>query len=304
MKQYKFPYSQILFFVVMIGVGWYIWRNVDQINRFSFHFSWLYLSLSYLTTILAYLVLFTIWLYVSASFGLKAPVLIAAKAWFLSHLGKYVPGKITMLLLRVDTYQGYSKHVVVVSTFVEYFSILAANFLLILIALAFPREHLPDYFRWFAGLGLLFFLCLLWPPFLQRLIVWSFRLLKHKQMLTVPPYHRILRYICSYIVVGLLQGFTFFFCLCAYSPLDASYYLTITGIYFSVTIVGQFAVFTPSGLGVREGLLFIALSFLIPKPVVIVTTLTVRLIYITSELLLATVFFSLEKITGTRKALI
>jgi hypothetical protein len=246
--------------------------------------------------IAAYLVMVFIWTRVGLLFGLNAPMLKAGKAWFLSQLGKYVPGKVTLLLVRFDAYSDYPKSRVAIATGIEYIASLASACVLILVALASASQTVPHYIQWAAGVGTVSLLLLLWPPLSMRFINWGLRLLKREQIEEFPPYGLLVRFVGAYMLEGLLHGMGLFFVLNSFSSVNFDYFLTITGIYYAAGLIGLAAVFAPSGIGIREGVLFIVLPAFIPKPAVIVGAISIRLITTAAEIFLTGVFIVAEKI--------
>lgn len=245
--------------------------------------------------VFAYLTSFLIWRRLTRSLGLKAPVAREGRAWFLSQLGKYVPGKITLLLVRVDAYHGYSGRKVAVATAVEYFASLTAACLLVPFALVSLSGSDVSHIVWAAVACIALFLLILWPPLLKRLFNWAFRLLKRGPLEEMPSYGLILSLIMAYIFPTLLHGFGLFFVLNSFSPVSFSHYLTVTGIYVAAGLVGIAAIFAPGGIGVREGILFLMLPTIIPKPAVIVGGIVTRLVLAFVELVLAGVFIGAQK---------
>jgi len=106
----------------------------------------------------------------------------------------------------------------------------------------------------------------------------------------------LLRFVGAYVFAGLLQGMGLIFILNSLSPVDFRYFLIITGTYEVAGLIGIAAVFAPSGIGVREGVLFLVLPAFIPMPAVIIGTIVMRLIATFTELFLAGVFVVAEKI--------
>ncbi|MEA1936445.1 MAG: hypothetical protein U9M96_06485 [Thermodesulfobacteriota bacterium] len=234
------------------------------------------------------------------SFGLNVPILRAGKAWFVSQLGKYVPGKVTLLLVRLDAYRGYSKRKITVATGIEYIAMLASAFILVLVALASAFQIVPYHIRWVAGVGSVLFLFMLWPPLSLRFVNLVLKLLKREPIEEFPPYSLLLRFVGAYIFAGLLQGMGLFFVLNSLSPVKFSYFLIIAGVYEAAGLIGIAAVFAPSGIGVREGVLLLVLPSFIPMPAVIVGTIAIRLIATITELFLAGVFIVAEKMCTKR----
>lgn len=293
------PWRKILFVIVSAAVIWFIWHNIERITAFQFRFDWRYAALGFLAVLAAYLASFIIWRNVAKSFGLNAPVLTEGSAWSLSQLGKYVPGKITLLLVRLDAYRGYSKRKVAIATGVEYVASLASACLLILVSFAFT--NVPTFIRWFAVIGAICFPLFLWPPFFSRIINGVFKIMRLEPVEIILSYKLILRFIGAYTLCGLLHGLGLFCVLNSLSAVSVTYYLTITGAYFSAGLIGIAAVFAPAGLGVREGVLFLVLPAFIPQPTVIVGVITIRLIVTFAEILLAVGFVTAKKYRGRAK---
>lgn len=289
-------YSWILLLLIISAVIWFILHNFNEITRYNFQIKWIYLILSFIFVSTAYLVTVFIWTRLARSFGLNAPILSAGKAWFVSQLGKYVPGKVTLLLARLDGYRGYSKRKITVATGIEYIAMLASAFVLSIAALTSAFQIVPNYIRWFAGIGAVLFLFLLWPPLSLHVINLILKFLKREQIEEFPPYGLLLRFVGAYILAGLLQGMGLFFILNSLLPVDFRYFLIITGTYEVAGLIGIAAVFAPSGIGVREGVLFLVLPAFIPMPAVIIGTIVMRLIVTFTELFLAFVFVVAEKI--------
>ena len=86
-----------------------------------------------------------------------------------------------------------------------------------------------------------------------------------------------------------------YFILNSLLPVDFRYFLMITGAYEVAGLIGIAAVFAPSGIGVREGVLFLVLPAFIPTPAVIIGTIAMRLIATFTELFLSFVFVVVEK---------
>lgn len=288
-------YRWMLFVLVLSAVTWFIGHNLDEIARYDFRIKWPYLMLSFLFVIAAYLVMVFIWTRLALLFGLNAPMLKAGKAWFLSQLGKYVPGKVTLLLVRFDAYRDYPKQRVAIATGIEYIASLASACVLILMALASASQTVPHYIQWAAGVGTVSLLLLLWPPLSMRFINWGLRLLKREQIEEFLPYGVLLRFVGACLLVGLLHGMGLFFVLNSFSPVGFTYFLTIAGTYEAAGLIGLAVVFAPSGIAVREGVLFLVLPAFIPKPSVIVSVITIRLLNTVAELFLAGIFVGAEK---------
>ena len=288
-------YSWIFLLLVIVAVMWYVWRNIDEIIRYNYHFNWLFLVGSFLAVVASYVVMLAVWIGLTSSMGLRAPLLATGKSFYLSQLGKYVPGNLGLFLVRLDVYRSYSRRKVAVSTGIEYLVASTAMCIVILVGLASAPVRLPDYIRLVAAAGIVALLLLLWPPFLKKCVDRGFKFMKREPIDELPPYGLTLRLVGAQISVALLFGLGFYLLLCSFEPIRFSNYLFITGAFYASALVGIITFFSPGGIGVREGLLFLILPSFIPRPTVIVGAVAARLIQVAVEILLVAVFVVAEK---------
>jgi len=290
-------YSWLLFGLVVIAVGWFIYRNIGEIRQYDFSYNLWFILLAFAFEILAYLFQFGIWINLSGEYGLKAPAIKAGKGFFLSQLGKYIPGKVGLVLVRMDAYRGYSKKKIAVATGFEMIIALAAACILILVGLISAAEFLPGHAVYGAVAMLAVLLVLLYPPFFLKLVNFGFKLIKREPIEESPSFRTTIKFILAFMLVGLLQGMGLFFALKSLSPVPFEYYMTITAVYYAAGIVGLISFFAPAGIGVREGILMLVLPLFIPEPVVIVGAILIRLLMTAAELTMAGTSTLLEKIS-------
>ncbi len=280
-------YSFVLTLAVIAALTYYIYENIGEIRRYQFHFEWVLMIAGFFSSLAGYLLMFLVWERLSRCFGLAAPRTRAARAFFMSQLGKYVPGKVGLILVRMDAYRGYSRRTVALATGIEYVLNFASACILVLFSTLFVRSGLPCMVRWLAAAMLTVMLVALWPPFLKAVANMMFKLLRRPPVDTVPSYGSILMLVLMYMMVGLLFGLSLFLVLNSLSSLSMEYYLPVTGTYWAATLIGMAALFAPSGIGVREGVLMVVLPSFVPEPTVIVGAILIRLVMTTAELSLA-----------------
>jgi len=300
-KLRKSWYSRVLLVIVLAAVIWVVWKNVSEISSYSFELKYSYLIAGSIVILINYLFCFLIWHWLTASFGLHVPIFKAARGWFLSYLGKYVPGKIALLLVRMDAYEGYSSKKVAVATMVEYIVALVAACLVVLVSMLFSPEIVPDYVRWVAVLGTVLLLGILYPPVLKNTVNLILKVIGKAPLEEIPTFSKILLLVGTYIIATLIAGFALFLILNSLSAVSFKYYIVITGVYGIAGLAGLAAFFAPSGIGVREGVLFLILPAFIPEPAVIVGAIAIRLLTTVIELLLAGFFVIMEHIQSRRK---
>ena len=103
----------------------------------------------------------------------------------------------------------------------------------------------------------------------------------------------ILRLISGYLLLWGLLGIAFFLFIKSFAPVSASQLLVVTGTYATAWTIGILSVITPGGLGVREGILSLLLTSVLPPATATLIALLSRLWTITAELALTGIAFGL-----------
>lgn len=293
-SSFKRWYSRILFILVLFAVIYYIFNALNDFTRFNYELNFGYLFLSFIFTVIAYLIQLIIWFFLAHSFGMKFSFLSAAKAWSLSQLGKYVPGKIGLLLIRMDVHSDVPKSTIAIATGVEFITTMAASCFLVLISIIFIPEIASNLIRWICMSLAFIFLVILYPPILQKLSNLGFRLIRREPLNELPSYGFLLKLVGANMLIGLPYGLGLFFAFKCFYSISWNYFLIITSVYYAASLLGVAAIFAPAGIGVREGIVFLILPALISKPVVIFATLLTRIIITITEIFLASFFFLLD----------
>jgi uncharacterized membrane protein YbhN (UPF0104 family) len=283
-------YQWLLFAATLAAVTWYVVRNLKQISHHPIALESPLLVLSFLSVLSAYLVKFGAWTRLASMMDLKAPWLMAARAYFLSTLGRYIPGKVGLALIRVEAYRGYPADRIIMATGIELIVALTSALLLAFIGLATSRANFPPFLRWAPLIAIIPLLIALSPPLLRRTADAILRLAGRKKLDRLPPYKAIILFVLAYMLPGFLHGLGLFLLLNMLSHVPGSQYLAVTGIYYAANLIGLVAVFAPGGLGVREGILFLVLPILVGKETAIVAAILIRLITIAAEITLAGAF--------------
>jgi uncharacterized membrane protein YbhN (UPF0104 family) len=241
------------------------------------------------------------------------------RAYLISHLGKYVPGKAMVVIMRAGLSVPYGARAATsaIATFYETLVMMACGGLLAALGFALagasPRFELPlprrgtldlELYQLAALLGLgmgLGFLVLVLPPVFRRLgTVTSlpFGKLASEAMPRISGgllLEGLLWSSASWILLGCSQieaahGFR---------PLGKSEYLSLIGVVIAsvalATVAGFVVAVLPGGLGIREGVLMYALAPAIGEDQAVVAALALRLIWVAAELLVALILLPLGR---------
>jgi hypothetical protein len=283
----------------------------------SLHFEPLWLTISavlYLAGLLAFAVFYERILRSSTS---PIGFLPAWRAYIVSHLGKYVPGKAMVVVLRSGLAVPYGGHAstAAIATFYETLVMMAAGSLVAVIGFAggSHSETIPlAFWGWgpvelpiyrigaISGLGLaLAFLIVVLPPVFVRVA----------GLVTLPipgvspdAFPRITARLLSqgifwsaggWILLGLSQLAV----IRSFDPAGADAVAALglaPAVIASValaTVAGFVVAVLPGGLGVREGVLMSALRPALGNDHAVVAALSLRLVWVAAELVAAAVFF-------------
>jgi len=280
---------------VLLLVGYAMARAIAQISAEDFTLQPSSLILAFLCAFLGHLSQFLNWVLIAASFGIRMPLARSGKAYFLSRLGRYVPGKVALILMRFKEYNGHSRRAITMAMGVDYVSSWAGAGLVVLAGVTAAKGLIPPSVRYVAlALTPVFLLCL-YPPILKPTINAVFRIAGRAPLEYFPTFPKMLGFVAAKCLGCLIHGLAFFLLLRGLTPIEFRYYLVTTGTFFAAGLVGMAAFFAPQGLGVTEGVLYLVLSAFLPKPAVVFGALVIRLIVSITELLLAGVFVVLDK---------
>jgi len=266
--------------------------NWTQVKDFDWKFNYSLLTISFVIQILTLLWLLKIWKWILGKTGASISFRKLFRAWFISNLGKYIPGKVWQFLgmLFLLEKEGVPKKntfstgvlgqtlSVISGLFIAalflgsdvYSGILSRNPVLMMILIAF-----------FMGVLALIF----YPKLLERIINFGLRILKKDQILLDLSSKNIFLYILSYSLAWFSFGLAFTIFIKAFTPAPLGIYPGLTGAFAFSFNIGFLALFAPGGIGVREGILVLLLESYFPAPVAILISILSRLWISVVELL-------------------
>jgi glycosyltransferase 2 family protein len=211
----------------------------------------------------------------------------AAQIWYLSAIMRYIPGNVwqfvgmTEMAVRdgVPRTASWSSILIHEGIATAAGIVLAALYFAVAGHSAWAEILRPFLFA--VPLGLL----LLHPHVLQTILNWM--LIRLRQ----PPLHITLTWGRIWYVLGrdsllwLLMGFSFTLLVRALIPLDNSMLLYLAASWTAAFVIGYLSMITPSGLGIREGVLLLLLSAVLPGSVAAAIAILARLWMTVGELL-------------------
>jgi len=294
-------FKKILYRVLQAGVVviifYFLLKNLfsnwGQIKQYSWDFNYPLLLLSFVLVSLSYSVLVKVWKEILRHSGSALSYSKMFKVWFISNLGRYVPGKVWLVLVmlyllekeNVPKSKGFS-----VAILAQALSSMAG----ILVMIGFVKyefyQKLFSQSLWFLFVLIAFVLgviiLIFYPGLLQRVINSGLRFFKKEKISLDYKPKNLLFYLLSYVGCWFLFGFCFLIFIKSITPAPFEIYFGVTGAFAGSVTIGFLAFFTPGGIGVREGLLVALLSPYFSAPVATLIALLSRLWVTLAELLL------------------
>jgi glycosyltransferase 2 family protein len=228
-----------------------------------------------------------IWHHLTDLLGSAIPLGKAVMAWFYSQLGKYVPGKVFLYLGRLHYYtrEGKGAGKVSLAFGLELVATFSSSILMVLLSALTLESPRVDSYRPVLLIVLVALVLALHPRVLTHLTRVAYRLLRREPFEITVSYGELLRFVGFYVLNWLIFGLSLYMFINSFYPLAASSILYLAGAFSFASMMGMVAVFVPSGLGVREGLLGIFLVQLMPQSVSLLSAVAARVWFTVVELL-------------------
>lgn len=282
----RFPYKKIIQWMFVITVflflGKMVWENWAQVRDASFTLRPLPLILSTLIFAFSYFIQVWAWHLITLKLGIALSIRETLESWFYSQLGKYLPGKVWLLLGRFYLYEskGKSKKLISTALYFEMVTIIIAGGIIFLASLSLLKEAVHFFQReqigWAIFLLLIAFL-FLHPRFLQKIMNWFLMGFKREPVTLSISYLDILWILFICVLAWLVGGIGFYLFVDSIYPIPSRHFLFLTGALAVSSALGLIALFAPAGLGVREGTLVYLLANLVPSPIAVILSITTRL---------------------------
>lgn len=292
--------------LAVIFIAWYFYGNRDEFSEKITNVDPPIFAISMLFYFVYKLSLASLFHYITRLNGCAISYRKAIPAYLYSILGKYIPGKVFMLAARLTCYkeEGAPLSKVTVCFFIENIcTLLGAAMLFILSLFFFPNELLENY-RWLTILLIAAFFICIHPKIINTALKIIGKIFK-KQLEIPMKYPQILKVVLMFIGNWLIVGFGFFMLVkSVYPAVGWDQMLFCAGIFGVSAIIGILAIFAPSGLGVREGIILAGLMLIMPESDAAVISVVSRLWQTAAELMLIAAAFAVtqaKKFRGKRK---
>ncbi|MCL2110662.1 MAG: lysylphosphatidylglycerol synthase domain-containing protein [Clostridiales bacterium] len=291
--------AKIIFLVLAVFfLARYFILNISDISDIDQYIDWRVFALSILIFIVHKLTLAGLWHYITILGGVRIKPSDAVTAYLYSVLGKYIPGKVFMLLARFPAYKraGTSLSKVTVCFLLEAVcTILGAVILFIASLFFFPNNLLSGYEPLIAILIAVLFVCM-HPKVINFLLRGLERLTKKENLQLSMTYMQMLKVSLLFVLNWLVVGIGYYMLATSVYPVPASELLYTAGIFAISTTIGILAIIAPSGIGVREAIMILGLGLIMPQPYAVMIAVMARLWTTAGEMIVILAAFIVSKV--------
>ncbi|MGB7055561.1 MAG: lysylphosphatidylglycerol synthase domain-containing protein [bacterium] len=211
--------------------------------------------------------------------ALGAPINFAQSIWMIAttQIGKYLPGKVWYMIGRV--YVGKKASIegksLALSMVLETCLLHVTGGIIFLITTVIAGSY---NISWIIMSIILISVAIiiLHPKILGPVVNFFLRILKKPEIKSTLAYHQIIQISVYFFGLWIGQVIGFYFLVRAIYPIPPSYILNLASAYTLAWISGSVAIFAPGGLGVREGVMTLLLSPILPMPLAIAISFIAR----------------------------
>ncbi len=266
----------ILFFLIR-----FLYRNWLQVSTYDFQLKYNYLFVSVLLLFGFFFLRVYCWQLILKKMDISFSLRKSVKVSFLSMVGKYLPGKVWLVLGKVylSGKEGLPRVEVFTSVVIEIILEIVASifffFFFLLSVIQQPLFSLKVIYSlaFIMVAGLVF----LHPSVFYKLINIVLYWWKGEKVKKYISYRDTIQLLMFYNFIVLFQGVAFYFFVNALCYVPLNKILGLTGSLAIAGAVGTLSFFAPSGLGVREGILALLLTSYVISPVAVLISLLARL---------------------------
>ncbi len=293
-----------IFTVAVIAVIFYflirhVVANWTKIPFDQLRFNPLYVIVAFLFLIMYFLLLTYGWSRIVGELAVKIPYRKALYVMSTSQVAKYVPGGVWYTLGRV--YLGKTlkikEEIGMLSVIFETFLLMLTNLVIFLIAANFAGD-IPILSPLVSILLILMILVLLYPPLLNTLLNFTLRLIKRPQVKLKAKYINILKLSTYFFGVWICQIAGFYLLINSIYPLSPAHIPDLAIAYTLSWITGFIVLFAPAGLGIREGMMSILLTPVIPSPLAVAMSFITRIWITVLEVIMFIIGLLIKPRTG------
>ena len=309
----------VVFLLVLIGLAWASWKAYEELSKEKLHwerFGWGWLILSAATFLLGYLCCGIFWHYLLRGMGQNPEMYESVRAYFVSQVGKYFPGKAVVLAIRAGLVasEQTSYAVAGVCVFLETATMMAVGACLAGVVLA-TQSHDSGWILWIALALIVGSTVPTLPPIFRRIVLLA-QVARFKEDidkdLELLGYDTLtIGWVCN-IIGWVFMGISYWATIQAIWPAlgienqpqatamlaDPLQWLPLTTGTVALSVTIGIVSFLPGGGGAREAAITVLMGTVLGQSPALVTSLILRLVWLVAEVIAAVILYLIPP--GTR----
>lgn len=238
-----------------------------------------------------------VWKSVLAALGSRLSMRSAVNVFFVSQLGKYVPGGLWNMVAagELGASRRIPRHRSVAAMAVALLVSAVTGLAVACLAIGLSPRETSGQLRWAIG-GLPLFAAVLWPPVLNRVLAWALRITRRPELETQLGYRGTGVAVAWCTAAWAAAGVHLWILTTPLGlPRSATNLALVTGGYALAWVVGFLVIVVPAGLGARETVLLVILSTQMPRHGVLTAVLMSRVLLTLADIVLGIAGLSLAR---------
>jgi glycosyltransferase 2 family protein len=285
-KRFQAAFVLIVVFSILFAIG----RSWPEFQKIDWHIDPKYLIISIIITTITVLIWAMIWSWLLKRLTRTTNNLHqGASIYLYGNVAKYVPGIIWQYLAR--GYLGYKRGIqplrIWLVSIIEIVISICTGLIIYFFSLLFPHHNRPYLPVVLLLLGLALMLGAISPPI--YLLIQNRIRARHPLEEDNSPikygWSDFFVFLFLSILIWIIVGGAFGLFVSGIYPLPPEFIPELIGVWSLSISLGILLIFIPQGIGIREGLLILALKDIVPLPIAITISVSSRLWIIACELL-------------------
>ncbi len=262
----------ILLALVLVAVGAALWRNWGEVRSELGRLDAVTALVSLVLALLSPVCTMLGWRRILADLGSPLHVAPAGGIFYVGQLGKYLPGSVWSVLAQAEMGARLGiprRRAAVAGVVVVGMSVLTGGFVG-LPALPALLGHGGDYPWWLLVVVLLAGAVVMAPPVLNRLVTFGLRLIRRPALEHALSARAVLVAVFWFVAAWVVMGLAVWVVARSLAPAgtDGTDLALVSVSGFALAgVLGMVSFLIPAGVGVRDGILLLLLTGIVPQPV-------------------------------------
>lgn len=267
---------------IVVVIFGFLFRSLylewEQVVAYHWNLDWAALALAFALMLAASAFYAYLWKVILERLGAPLSYRKSYRMFFISQLGRYIPGKVWSILglVYLAEKEGIPKVICAASVTLQLLLQVVSG--VIVFVLSLPLWGNTD--SAVGNLALLAFfplgLVLLHPALVTRGVNLALRLARQPEIAAPWTYRYLLGQLALWGAFWVLSGVAYHFLIRSIDPSPLPNAFVLAGVFSIAWVAGFLSLLTPSGLGVMEGALALLLSFYLPTHVATIVALWTR----------------------------